>query len=244
MKLRFSAGAVAAAFAGLAAFTASSFDAVAQAQQPRPAQRPPAATTPAAPQPPAPVKVPLKASPDQPEWIKVCGDDPTIGKKVCFTTRDFVAENNQPVMGVAIFAEEGAGSRFTRILVPLTFMIPPGVRISAEGLNPVSGRFQICVQQGCFVQADLNEAAINAIKKAKVMRLDMQNQVQQEVHFEIPLEGFTKAYDSAGIDQQTLQRMQEEAARQQQGGAPGQPQPGADDLKRRGEELLRQRTAP
>ena len=242
MKPRFTAGAFAAAFAGLAV---SVIGAQAQGTQPRPAQRPPAAT-PAAPQAPAPVKVPLKAAPDQPEWIKVCGDDPTIGKKVCFTTRDFVAENNQPVMGVAIFAEEGGGSRFARILVPLTFMIPPGIRMSTEGLNPVSGRFQICVQQGCFVQADLNEAAVNTIKKGKTMRLDMQNQVQQEVQFEIPLEGFTKAYDSAGIDQQTLQRMQEEAARQQQGGAaPGAPQPGADDLKRRGEELLRQRqTAP
>ena len=74
------------------------------------------------------------------------------------------------------------------------------------------------------------------LKKGKVMRLDMQNQFAQEVNFEIPLDGFTKMYDSAGLDPATLQKMREDAARAQQGAA----QPGSDELRRRGEELMRQ----
>ncbi len=46
-------------------------------------------------------------------------------------------------------------------------------------------------------------------------------------------------YDSAGLDRAAIQKMQEEEARRQQGGLA--PAPGADDLKRRGEEMVRQR---
>lgn len=220
---------------GLIAAAASVIAWGASAQQQRPAQpQQPAA---AAPQPPAAVKVPLKAAPYQPDWIKVCDEDPVAKKTVCYTTRDFVAENNQPVMGLALYQVKDDPRRFARILVPLTFMIPPGVRLSTEGLNPIAGRFQICSQEGCFVEVELNEAAVNLIKKGKVLRLDMQNQFAQEVNFEVPLDGFSKMYDSAGLDPATLQKMREDAARAQQGAA----QPGSDELRRRGEELMRQR---
>ncbi len=83
------------------------------------------------------MKVPLKASPGQPDWVKVCDEDPAAKKTVCLTSREFVAENNQPVMGIAIYQVKDDPRRFARLVVPLTFMIPPGVRLSTEGLNPV-----------------------------------------------------------------------------------------------------------
>jgi invasion protein IalB len=229
MKPRFAPLALALGF-GLASFGA-------QAQAQRPAQ--PAA--PAAPQAPAAVKVPLKASPGQADWVKVCDEDPAAKKTVCLTSREFVAENNQPVMGLAIYQVKDDPRRFARLVVPLTFMIPPGVRLSTEGLNPIAGRFQLCSQEGCYVEVELNEAAINAIKKGNNLRIDMQNQVQQEVNFELPLAGFAKIYDSAGLDRAAIQKMQEEEIRRQQQGAAPAPAPGADDLKRRGEEMVRQR---
>jgi len=243
-------------FAGLALIAAPAFAQTAPAPKPapKPAQAAPAAPAPAAPAPAAApvqtgIKVALKAAPDQPDWFKVCGDDPSVQKVVCYTTRDFVAENNQPVMAVAVYAVKDDQRRFVRFLVPLTFMIPPGIRFSAEGMSPVNARFQICLQQGCFVEGELNDAAIASLKKSPMVRIDMQNQVGQEVNFEVPLAGFAKAFDGPGIDQQTLQKMQEEAARAQASGQqPGAaPNPAAEELKKKGEELARQRqqqTAP
>lgn len=224
----------AAGLAGLALNGLASLPAYAQA--PKPAQPAPAAPPAAA----AGIKVPLKAAADQGEWLKVCGEDPAVKKTICYTTRDFVAENNQPVMAVAVYSVKEDNRRFVRFLVPLTFLIQPGIRFSAEGTQPVNAKFQICLQQGCFVEGELNDAAINGLKKANTLRIDMQNQIGQEVNFEVPLAGFGKAFDSAGIDQETLQKMQQQ---QIQGGAQpgGAPAPGADDLKKRGEELLKQR---
>lgn len=220
------AGLVGLALSGLAGLPAF-------AQSGKPAQPPAAAPAPAA---PAGIKVPLKAAPEQSDWLKVCGEDPSIKKTICYTTRDFVAENNQPVMAVAVYTVKEDTRRFVRFLVPLTFLIQPGIRFSAEGTQPVNAKFQICLQQGCFVEGELNDAAIGTLKKAATLRIDMQNQLGQEVNFEVPLAGFAKAYDSAGIDQETLQKMQQQGA--QQGGAPA---PGSDDLKKRAEEMLKQR---
>jgi invasion protein IalB len=229
--LRLMTGAALALAAGLAA---PSF-----AQQRPPASQPaPAAPAPAAPQ--GGIKVALKAAPEQADWLKVCGEDPAVKKQICYTTRDFVAENNQPVMAVAIYAIKDDTRRFARFLVPLTFMIQPGIRFSAEGMQPVNAKFQICLPQGCFVEGELNDAIIASLKKGTVLRIDMQNQLGQEVNFQVPLAGFAKAFDSAGIDQETLQKMQQQASQPQQGGAAPAPQ-GADDLKRRAEEMLKQR---
>ena len=213
--------------------------AVAMLAMPASAQQRP--NQPPAPQPAAqPVKVPLKPAPEQQDWVKVCGDDPAIQKTICYTTRDFVAENNQPVMAIALYAVKDEARRFMRILVPLTFMIPPGIRLSVEGLAPISARFQICLPQGCFVEGEFNDAAINLVKKAKTLRIDMQNQVGQEVNFEIPLDNFAKVYDSAGVDQQTHGDLTRRRAVRQDDIA--------HEIRRRGEELARQRqqggTAP
>lgn len=220
---------LAAGFAGMALSALSVAPAFAQTAPKQPA---PPAAAPAAPQ---SIKVPLKAAPEQSDWLKVCDEDPSIKKVVCYTTRDFVAENNQPVMAVAFYAVKDDSNRFARFLVPLTFMIQPGIRFSVEGSQPINARFQICLPQGCFVQGDLNDAAIAAIKKGKSLRIDMQNQLGQEVNFEVPLDGFAKGYDSAGISQETLIKMQQG---QQPGAAPA---PGSDDLKKKAEELLKQR---
>lgn len=190
---------------------------------------------------PGPVKVALKAAPEQGDWLKVCGEDPAAKKKICYTTRDFVAENNQPVMAVAFYSVKDDPKRFVRILVPLTFLIPPGIRMSADGAAPVAAKFQICLPQGCFVEGDLNDAAIGNIKKGKTLRIDMQNQIGQEVNFEVPLEGFAKAYDGEGIDQETLAKMQQQAQQPQQGAAPAPAPANADEVKKRAEEMLKQR---
>lgn len=202
---------------------------------------------PAAPPAPTGIKVVLKTAPDQPDWLKVCQTDPATKKTVCFTTRDFVAENNQPVMAVAVFEIKDDNRRFVRFLVPLTFLIQPGIRYSIEGLSPLNARFQICVQQGCFVEGDLNDAAIGALKKGQLLKIDMQNQVGQEVNFEAPIAGFAKAFDGPGIDQAQLQKIQEQQQQQlqqQNNAAPagqGEAPSNAEDLKKKGEELLKQR---
>src|ERR687889_2263324 len=48
-----------------------------------------------------PTVVTVKAEPSQPEWTKVCGKDQGTGSEICYTTRDFVSDQGQPVLAMA-----------------------------------------------------------------------------------------------------------------------------------------------
>lgn len=186
---------------------------VALAQQQRPAAQRAQQAPAAAPAAPAdagtgPTVVQVKPEPSQTSWTKVCGKDPANQKEICYTTRDFVSDQGQPVLAVAIYDVKGDPQRVLRFLLPFGMLLQPGVRIGVDQGQPVAGRYQICFPNGCFAEAMINEAQTNALKRGKLLNVSMQNQVAREVSFQIPLEGFTKAFDGAPIDPAELERQQ------------------------------------
>ena len=194
-------------------------------QTPRPAAPAAGAAQPAAQGGPAIVN--LKADPNQANWTKVCGRDPATQRETCYTTRDFVAENNTPVLAVAVYETKLDASkveRQIRYLLPLTFLLQPGVRTSVDGGQPVAGRYTICVQNGCFAEFAPDNAAFSKIKAGTNLTLQVKNQADREVAFVIPLAGFAQGFDGAPIDPRVIE---EEQKRQ------------SEQLERQGEELRR-----
>jgi invasion protein IalB len=218
-----------------------------QAQPPRPAGQQPRPAQPAAQQ-PAPAAgaaiVNLKADPNQTDWTKVCGKDPASNRETCYTTRDFVAENDTPVLAIAVYETKGEGNkvdRQVRYLLPLTFLLQPGVRSSIDGSQPIAGRYTICVQNGCFAEFTIADPVFARMKTAQTLTLQVQNQAAREVSFVIPLAGFAKGVDGPPIDpavleeqqkklQEELQKRSDQMRQQLQGAAPapgGAPAPAA-----------------
>jgi len=159
--------------------------------------------------------VALKSDPSQAEWVKLCGDDPQTKKKVCFTQRNFATETNQPVMAVAVYDPEGR-DRFVRFIMPLGFMIEPGMRARIDEGKPINGKYQICMPNGCFAEIPVTDATLKAMKAGNLMRIEVQNQLRQDVAFTLPLDGFTKAFDGEAIDPKVLaeqnQKLEQELA--------------------------------
>jgi invasion protein IalB len=205
-------GALAAAL-----FMASVLPAVAQQAQPRPAPPRPATPAPAVPAPGAaqqqnagPTVVQVKPEPSQTEWTKVCGKDPGNQREICYTTRDFVSDQGQPVMAVAVYDVKGDPNRIVRFLLPIGLLLQPGMRFGVDQAQPVAGRFQICFPNGCFAEATVNDAQLNAFKRGTTVNVSVQNQAAREVTFQVPLGGFSKAFDGAPIDPAELQKQQEQ----------------------------------
>ncbi|MBB3017951.1 invasion protein IalB [Microvirga lupini] len=168
--------------------------------QPAPTAQPPAA---------APVVVPLKASPSQPEWTKVCAKDERANAEICYTTRDFVTEKGQRIVAVALYDVKAKTVQKTiRILMPLGMLVPPGIRIMAEKSQPVAGRYSMCVPHGCFAEAVVKDELVSALKKGTTLNISTRNQAGREVTFTVPTEGFGKAFDGPPVDPQVLAEQQ------------------------------------
>ena len=179
------------------------------------------ATKPAAP-PPAPVgPVKLDLVGLQPQWMKQCSKDQG-GKEVCLTQREFGQVVDQPPTLIIAVYQVGEEHRFARFVLPLGFLLNPGFRLLPEKGEPIAGRFAFCLPQGCFAEAELSGAGINALRKSATASVVVKNQANNEVTFIVPMKDFAGAYDGPPMDpkvieqqNQELQRQLEEKARQQ-----------------------------
>jgi invasion protein IalB len=230
-----------------AALCLLSLPAMAQHRKPAPHAAPaaPAAPAPTAPAAPAPRagnpaadggNVQLKPEPSQPDWVKVCGKDPQAGTEICYTTRDFVSDQGQPVLAVAMYDVKGKPEKIARFILPLGLLLKPGIRYQVDQGSSQTGEFAICLPNGCFAEGTTNEAFINSMKKGTTLDVKFKNQVGKEVVFEVPLAGFGKAFDGAPLDpkvlaeqqkklQEELQRRSEELRLKLQGNNGAQPTP-------------------
>lgn len=225
----------------LALSTAIGLAPLAASAQQRPAT--PRAAQPAQPaQPPAgqagtgPTVVQVKPEPSQTAWTKVCGKDQAANKEICYTTRDFVSDQGQPVLAVAIYDVKGDPNKIVRFLMPLGLLLQPGIRFGVDTAQPTPGRYAICFPNGCFAEAQVKDDFINAMKKGSTLSVSVQNQGAREVSFAIPLTDFAKGFDGAAIDPKVLEeqqkQLQDELAKRQEElrqrlGAGGAAAPGA-----------------
>jgi invasion protein IalB len=192
-------------------------------QQPRPATPAPAAPGAAAPAPAAPGAaaqqqagqaagpsvVQVKPEPSQPDWTKVCGKDQANNTEICYTTRDFVTDQGQPVLAVAVYDVKGPQpQRIVRFLMPLGLLLQPGVRFAVDQGQATPGRYAICFPNGCFAESPVTPDFINSMKKGTNLNVSVQNQGGREVTFAVPAAGFGKAFDGPAIDPKVLEEQQ------------------------------------
>ena len=156
---------------------------------------------------PSPIQ--LKAEPSQPEWTKVCDQDPAAKAEICYTTRDFVSDDGRRVLSVAIYDVKASKSQKTvRFLMPLGLLLPPGIRFAVDQGESTSGRYGICFPNGCFAEAQVKNEFVASLKKGAALNVSAQNQAGQMITLAIPTAGFSKAYDGAPIDPQVLAQQQ------------------------------------
>jgi invasion protein IalB len=157
-------------------------------------------------QPQGPVKADLV--PVQPDWTKVCGSDPQSKKEVCYTTRDFGIQADQPILALAVYDPKGADQRVVRLLLPPGLLLKPGFRFAVDHNPQETGAFEICFPNGCFAEAKVKPAVVDGMKKGDKLTVIVKNQVNNEVTFLLPLSGFGKSFDGPAVDPKVLEEQQ------------------------------------
>jgi invasion protein IalB len=170
---------------------------------------------PAAPAPAQAGPVKLDLQPLQSPWTKICGKDPSANKEVCYTTRDFGQSPDQPpTLAVAVYQMSNQEKRIARFLLPVALMLKPGFRMVIDKGEPIDGKFAICFPNGCFAEAELNSTTIAALKKSQTVSVQVHNQADQIVSFNLPMKDFGAAFDGPAIDPKVLEQQNQELQKQ------------------------------
>ena len=135
----------------------------------------------------------------QPDWVKVCSTDPQTKKEICQISRDLRADTGQTLASVAVREVKGA-KRVMVLAIPPGMQIPPGVRVFIDKTQAATGKYSVCMQNACFVEADLPDAMLAALRKGTQLTMQAVNVQGRGVQLPIGLAGFGKVYDGAPID--------------------------------------------
>ncbi len=187
----------------------ASAPAFAQAQKPAAPAAQPAKPAAQQQQQSGPTVVQVKAEPSQPEWTKVCGKDQNSNAEICYTTRDFVSDQGQPVLALAVYDVKGQQpQKVVRFVMPLGLLLQPGLRFAVDQGQATAGRYVMCLPNGCFAEAQVKDDFIASLKKGANLNVSVQNQVGREITFAVPAAGFAKAFDGPPIDPKVLEEQQ------------------------------------
>ncbi|MBV8440872.1 MAG: invasion associated locus B family protein, partial [Hyphomicrobiales bacterium] len=188
---------------------------------------------------PPPSKVDL-VSPE-PQWVKLCGKEQTTGKNACQTMRDFGTSADQPPMlSMQVFELEGQDKRKLRLMMlPIGMLLKPGFRVIVDKGEPIEGKYDMCFQNACTAEIEINPKELGSLKKGQqmsvIMRLPGGDPSGRELTLNVPLKDFGPTFEGQATDpkvleqqrqalQQQLQKKAEEQRKaieqQQQQGAP------------------------
>jgi invasion protein IalB len=157
--------------------------------------------------------------PPQPEWQKLCNENPKTKEVICVTTRQLLATTGQVLSSVMI--QEKKDSRKLLVAVPPGMLIRQGLNVKIDGASEKAVTYSICVPNLCFGDVDITPDYVAAMKKGSELVVTATNQRGRQLNFNVSLAGFTKSYDGPGADPRKLQddakKLQEELEKKAEG---------------------------
>ncbi|MBH0239728.1 invasion associated locus B family protein [Methylobrevis albus] len=141
-------------------------------------------------------------------WVKVCGNDQTSKKEICFVQRELRTESGQFMASAGIREVKGESRKILLVQVPVGMLIQPGMRVQTDKNKQEAAKYTICFPNACFAELVINDDFVNGLKRGNNLVLTTLNQQGKGVSFQLSLSGFTAAYDGAPLDTAAMQREQ------------------------------------
>ena len=165
-------------------------------------------------------------------WTKFCGkDNNPQAKEVCLTVKEARLETGQFLAGAALIEQAGEDKKLFRITLPLGMQLPQGTRMILDKEEPLTGRYVVCLPNGCMADFDVTKDFVGKLKKGQQIVLQGINLPGQAASYLLPLTDFAKANEGPATDpkkfeedqkklQEELQKKAEEARKRLQASPP------------------------
>jgi invasion protein IalB len=156
-----------------------------------------------------------QAAAQEPEWVKLCSENPEDNQQICVVSRERRAATGQLLAAVSV--REVEDKKFLVTAVPPGMLLRPGLQVQIDGASPTNMTYTICFPNLCFAESEINADFVGSMKRGSQLVITALNQQARPVNFDVSLQGFTRSYDGEAIDPARLQaeqqRLQDELKR-------------------------------
>jgi len=151
-----------------------------------------------------------------PAWLKVCSTVAATNTESCAIIQELRAETGRQIATVTIQVGKEPGKHTIGTVVPIGFVLPPGVGLAVDGEALAAAQYTICIPPSnnqapvCLAQASINDDFIAALKKGNKLALVVVNPQGKQIPIEMTLAGFSKTFDGPGVDRAAAETRREQ----------------------------------
>ena len=130
------------------------------------------------------------------EWSSQCVSVARGGDADCsMEQRLVVQETGQLVIVVSVRVPHAPRTPAMLVQLPLGLFLPAGIQLGIDDRATQNLPVQRCDANGCYAGLRSTPRSLAALKAGKALRLTMRNMAQEPVTFEVPLAGFSAAFE-------------------------------------------------
>jgi invasion protein IalB len=140
-------------------------------------------------------------------WFKACTKQEDVD--ICNVQNILVSESGQLLTGVSLLELKGkVNRRVFQITVPSGRMLPPGIGLQVDGGQTRKIDYLICLPDRCVGEVPLTDEIVNSFKRGQQLVLTSVNFQNQPNPIQVPLSGFTAAFDGPPLQQSDIEDRQ------------------------------------
>lgn len=130
------------------------------------------------------------------DWGVRCSVTKGNGEKTCkmFQVVTY-AETGKQVMAVVVGHPQQLNQPVAVFRLPLGIRLPPGIRLSVTGEDPITFPVQICLPQGCRAHLLLKDALVDKLRAGLEATVTIRGPQGRRIDLPLSLMGFTAALE-------------------------------------------------
>jgi invasion protein IalB len=151
-------------------------------------------------------------------WTKFCGGDDRNpqAKATCLTVKEARLESGQFLAGAALI-EAGSDRRVFRVTVPLGMELPQGTRLLLDNEQPMTGRFYVCLANGCIADFDVTPDFVDRLKRSRQLVLQGINLPSRPASYTLSMVDFAAANEGPPTDPKAYEENQKRLREERKG---------------------------
>lgn len=129
-------------------------------------------------------------------WTSRCVSAARGGPAACSVEQSVILqEGNRRLLTIRVDMPEAPRTATMLFQAPLGILLPAGLSLQVDKAQPLQLELQSCDPNGCYASVPLGDPLLALLISGASLRVGMQSTAREPITIDIPLAGFTAAYE-------------------------------------------------